>query len=112
MVKQAIEDAPEPTMLSLANLARAAKRTVVCRAPLSTATARRLPRLPVPNLENTLQTYLRSLQPLIKDDADRNGTSIQTVTTRQETLAGLFANGLGKTLQERLHGEWPIPEHI
>ena len=64
----------------------------------------RLPRLPVPKLDQTLRRYLTSLEPFLLEDEARGGTSFNEALTLRQEWARDFENGLGKVLQERLHG--------
>lgn len=62
-----------------------------------------LPRLPVPDLQQTLQRYLNSIEPLLLDDAKRGGSPFEQAIEKRKLWAEDFANGLGKACQERLH---------
>ena len=53
----------------------------------------KLPRLPIPDLEQTCQRYLKSCEPLFASEKDKSNT-IQAVNN--------FKNGIGKVTQSRL----------
>lgn len=64
-----------------------------------------LPRLPVPELSDTLERYLRSLEPLYHSLA-ASGKSADVVRNEKRELAREFAKsgGVGERLQRRLRG--------
>jgi Choline/Carnitine o-acyltransferase len=64
-----------------------------------------LPRLPVPDLHQTLTKYLRSLIPLLKEDEVRGGLPWQSALRQRQQWADEFERGLGAQCQERLHGK-------
>lgn len=64
-----------------------------------------LPRLPVPPLRDTLDRYLKSLEPFLLEDEARGGPSFQESMSRRSAWAKEFELGLGRTLQERLVGK-------
>lgn len=64
----------------------------------------RLPRLPVPKLDQTLRRYLASLEPFLLEDEARGGTAFDEAFALRQQWANDFENGIGKVLQERLHG--------
>ena len=72
-----------------------------------------LPRLPVPDIHQTLSKYLRSLVPLLQEDEVRGGPSWRSALEERQRLADEFEKGLGAKCQERLHGEsatkLPVP---
>jgi hypothetical protein len=65
-----------------------------------------LPRLPVPDLHQTLSKYLRSLVPLLQEDEVRGGPSWQSAFQERQRWADEFERGLGAKCQERLHGKF------
>lgn len=62
-------------------------------------------RLPVLPLRQTLDKYLNSLVPFLRDDEARGGPSFDTEMDKQLKLAKEFEHGIGSTLQERLLGK-------
>ena len=64
-----------------------------------------LPRLPVPELHQTLSKYLQSLIPLLQEDEARGGASWQSALQERQQWADEFERGLGAKCQERLYGE-------
>ncbi len=63
-----------------------------------------LPRLPVPDLQQTLEHYLTSLKPLILEDESRGGAPHAEALALRTEWVDNFKNGLGQTLQGRLQG--------
>ncbi|KAF8896423.1 carnitine acetyltransferase [Infundibulicybe gibba] len=61
-----------------------------------------LPRLPVPDLHQTLSRYLASLEPLLLQDEARGGAPYQSAYDLRVKWAGEFASGVGQVCQERL----------
>ncbi|KAF8529840.1 acyltransferase ChoActase/COT/CPT [Gautieria morchelliformis] len=59
-------------------------------------------RLPVPPLRQTLDKYVKSLVPFLREDEARGGPSFAAEMDRQVKLATEFEHGIGSTLQERL----------
>ncbi|KAI0322757.1 carnitine acetyltransferase [Amylostereum chailletii] len=74
------------------------------RRNLSQAAARplALPRLPVPDLQKTLQKYLKSLEPVLSEHEARGGPSLHGALEERRRWADEFAAGLGARCQERL----------
>lgn len=63
-----------------------------------------LPRLPIPLLRHTLDRYLTSLEPLLlQDNADATAQYNSAYALRVK-WADEFENGIGRVLQDRLHG--------
>ncbi|KAI0734125.1 acyltransferase ChoActase/COT/CPT [Fomitopsis betulina] len=61
-----------------------------------------LPRLPVPDLHQTLHKYLQSLEPLLLEDELRGGPSYAEARQTRETWAEDFERGIGRVCQDRL----------
>ncbi|KAG6821292.1 hypothetical protein H0H93_000152 [Arthromyces matolae] len=72
----------------------------------SSATSRpALPRLPIPELRQTLDRYLASLEPLLLEDDRLGRSSFESSYALRVKWAQTFEFGIGKILQERLHGK-------
>ncbi|KAI0777148.1 acyltransferase ChoActase/COT/CPT [Irpex lacteus] len=68
-----------------------------------TASSRaRLPRLPVPDLHQTLQRYLKSLEPFLLEDERHGGPTYASALAQRTQSAEDFETGLGRVLQSRL----------
>ena len=67
-----------------------------------------LPRLPVPNLHDTLNKYLKSIIPLLEDEEARGGPSVQDALEERRRWADEFAANEGVRCQERLIGKMDI----
>lgn len=63
-------------------------------------------RLPVVPLRQTLQLYLKSIVPFLKEDEARGGPSYDTELDKQVKLVRAFEHGIGSVLQKRLLGEF------
>lgn len=61
-----------------------------------------LPRLPVPELSKTLDKYIASLEPFLREDEKRGGMSYQSGLSLRKKWANEFETGIGKVLQDRL----------
>ena len=61
-------------------------------------------RLPVPILRHTLDRYLDSLEPFLREDERRGGMSFSSAYALRQKWANEFESGIGSTLQERLLG--------
>ena len=69
-------------------------------------------RLPVPPLRDSLDRYLRSLEPFLLEDEARGGKPYTSAYALRQKWADDFEAGIGKTLQERLVGtslRTPLP---
>jgi len=67
-----------------------------------------LPRLPVPQLEDSLNRYLRSLEPILQQQEDlgelpTGATAASELAKRRTWADELLKGGLGQRLNERLH---------
>ena len=86
-----------------------AKRTLSDAASSSSSSTRstralQLSRLPIPRLRDTLERYLKSVEPFLLEDEARGGPSFQESMAKRTAWAKEFEMGLGKTVQERLIG--------
>lgn len=70
----------------------------------------RLPRLPVPRLRDTLDRYLKSLEPFLLEVEARGGPSLSETMRARVNMVDEFERGLGSALQERLKG-WSVGIH-
>nr|GAT46572.1 predicted protein [Mycena chlorophos] len=70
--------------------------STVASKPLS------LPRLPVPELRQTLDRYLRSIEPFLLEDERRGGIPFKTAYALRREWADEFASGVGSLCQDRL----------
>ncbi|KAI0775213.1 acyltransferase ChoActase/COT/CPT [Trametes elegans] len=61
-----------------------------------------LPRLPIPDLNQTLTKYLTSLEPFFLEDEVRGGTDFKGAHDLRAKLIDDFENGIGQRCQERL----------
>ncbi|KAL5526743.1 hypothetical protein ACEPAF_8468 [Sanghuangporus sanghuang] len=59
-------------------------------------------RLPVPRLRDTLDRYLRSLEPFLFEEEASGGRSFNDSMRLRARMADEFEHGLGRTLQDRL----------
>ncbi|KAH9068364.1 carnitine acetyltransferase [Lactarius deliciosus] len=62
-----------------------------------------LPRLPVPELHQTLSKYLQSLVPLLQEDEAQGGASWRSALQERQQWADEFERGVGAKCQERLY---------
>ncbi len=69
-----------------------------------TASLPSLPRLPVPDLHQTLRGYLKSLEPFLHEDNARGGPDFATAYKTRQELVEDFERGLGQLCQRRLIG--------
>jgi hypothetical protein len=76
---------------------------------MSTQTRRRLSRLPVPPLRQTLDRYLRSVEPFLLEDEARGGTPFASSYALRAQWARSFENGIGRLCQDRLLGKYFFP---
>ena len=63
-----------------------------------------LPRLPVPPLRSTLDKYLQSIKPLLREDDLRGVSAFASAYQQRVQWAEEFEMGIGATLQARLVG--------
>ena len=92
------------------NLMQASNTLRVPRATTSTTAASpkiRLPRLPVPDLRRTLQSYLASLEPFLLEDDTKSVAKREDAFALRKRWTEDFEHGLGSELQERLQGLSP-----
>ncbi|KAH9850370.1 acyltransferase ChoActase/COT/CPT [Lenzites betulinus] len=61
-----------------------------------------LPRLPMPDLHNTLQKYLKSLEPFLLEDEARGGPNFNAAHAARLKLVEDFERGIGQVCQARL----------
>ncbi|TEB34514.1 carnitine acetyltransferase [Coprinellus micaceus] len=61
-----------------------------------------MPRLPVPELRKTLDKYLASLEPFLREDEKRGGMNYHSGLSLRKKWADEFEQGIGKVLQDRL----------
>lgn len=78
------------------SIPRTTQRTTSSKATLA--------RLPVPDLRQTLQRYLKSLEPFLLEEEVRQGRSFASGLAFRARWAEDFDTGLGKVCQSRLHG--------
>lgn len=62
------------------------------------------PRLPVPDLHKTLQKYVQSLVPFLREREAHEGVPFDEAMDSLLRSAAVFEEGLGKLCQERLLG--------
>lgn len=70
-----------------------------------------LPRLPVPDLHQTLQRYLSSIEPLLLEDARHGGAPFDETYQQRKLWVEDFEKGVGQICQERLHGTFGHSSH-
>lgn len=63
-----------------------------------------LPRLPVPDLHQTLARYMASLEPLMLEDEKKGKTSYESSYALRLKGMQAFESGIGQLLQDRLLG--------
>ena len=80
------------------------KKTVTGAGTTAMKRPLKLPRLPVPRLRDTLDRYLKSLEPFLLEDEVRGGLASSKAMQERIKWTNEFERGLGKTLQERLMG--------
>ncbi|KAG2146165.1 acyltransferase ChoActase/COT/CPT [Suillus bovinus] len=71
------------------------------RARLSTM--EKLPRLPVPDLRKTLDRYLQSIQPFLREDEARGHSLFESNYEKRVQWADDFEKGIGRLCQHKLH---------
>lgn len=77
----------------------------------TTTTKIQLPRLPIPPLRDTLNNYLKSIEPLLLEDDARGGTVFSEAIENRTRWSKEFETGLGRLCQERLKGEHELSCH-
>jgi len=82
-------------------LSRNLLRSCVC---VQAGAMHTLPRLPVPNLHQTLKKYLKSLEPFLLEDERFGGPCYELAFNKRLKWAEKFEEGIGKLCQERLQG--------
>ncbi|KZT00792.1 acyltransferase ChoActase/COT/CPT [Laetiporus sulphureus 93-53] len=78
------------------------RRAQAASASSSVSRLRDLPRLPVPGLHQTLQKYLKSLEPFLLEDEARGGPSFREAYEKRAEWVEDFERGIGAVCQERL----------
>ena len=63
-----------------------------------------LARLPVPDLHNTLQNYLQSLAPFLREQEARGGSPFEVAMLERLKRVTSFEAGVGAQCQRRLIG--------
>ena len=96
-----------PRMFALSSLRR--PQSTDATTPTTFSQQHLLRRLPVPPLRQTLDTYLRSLVPLLQDRArdrrvDDERAWVEKELARRRRWADDFETGVGRVWQERLIG--------
>ena len=76
----------------------------------SMTSAPSLSRLPVPDLHQTLQKYLQSIDPLLLEDEAGGGPKFAEARRMRETWAEDFERGIGRVCHERLQGQYHTHE--
>jgi carnitine O-acetyltransferase len=64
----------------------------------------KLPRLPVPDLRKTLDGYLQSIQPFLREDEARGHSLFDDSYAKRVQWADDFEKGIGRFCQRKLHG--------
>ena len=90
--------------LMQASTLRAPSGTRTTTTVTSASPKLRLPRLPVPDLHRTLQSYLTSLEPFLLEDDVKGVVKYEEALALRKQWADDFERGLGSVLQERLKG--------
>ncbi|KAG2347787.1 acyltransferase ChoActase/COT/CPT [Suillus weaverae] len=63
----------------------------------------KLPRLPVPDLRKTLDRYLQSIQPFLREDEARGHSLFQASYEKRVQWVNDFEKGIGRLCQHKLH---------
>jgi len=64
----------------------------------------KLPRLPVPDLRKTLDRYLQSIQPFLREDEERGLSLFEASYEKRVQWVDDFEKGIGRLCQHKLHG--------
>ena len=72
----------------------------------SSSTRAHLARLPVPDLQQTLQRYLKSIEPFLREEESHGGASYDNALALRTQWAEDFEKGLGSICQTRLQGTY------
>jgi hypothetical protein len=64
------------------------------------------PRLPLPSLAETMENYLKSLNPWIEEETSAQGTSKDAAIAQRRKWADDFAAGVGGKLHAKLQGKF------
>ncbi|KAI0951280.1 hypothetical protein AcW1_008362 [Taiwanofungus camphoratus] len=94
MFQQSIIRRISPSMQAPSSLGTVRARS---KSPILT-----LPRLPVPDLHQTLEKYIQSLEPFFLEDEARGGPSSESSRSTRVKWAQDFERGIGRLGQERL----------
>ena len=61
-------------------------------------------RLPVPDIQRTLERYLQSLEPFLLEDEANGGDAFEDAHEQRKEWCQALTEGVGKVLQQRLRG--------
>ncbi|KAG1804982.1 acyltransferase ChoActase/COT/CPT [Suillus plorans] len=67
------------------------------------STMAKLPRLPVPDLRKTLDRYLQSIQPFLREDEARGHSLFKSSYKKRVQWVNDFEKGIGRLCQHKLH---------
>lgn len=91
-------------LMSKPALSASTKRSIASDSLKARPNALELPRLPVPDLQATMDRYLKSIEPFLLDDAAAGGTPLEKALKNQEELLKTFKHNWGRQYQRRLVG--------